>query len=116
LKRSFTAPGALEAVLILLALAWFLWRTRAWWERFLSAQPPRKGLTELKPLVRRAGPDLEPEDGETARNWLLRLARARPERSVPLRDLAVLTDAVAYGNGPPGYLRERIRAEVRAWK
>lgn len=116
LKRALVSPKGLETILVPIFLVWIAWRTRSWWLRLLAVGPPPKGLAALKPLLRRAGPDLEPEEGETARNWLLRLAEAHPERTVPLRDLATLTDAVAYGNGPLAYLRERIRQEVRYWK
>ncbi|HJV22862.1 MAG TPA: transglutaminase domain-containing protein [Holophagaceae bacterium] len=73
------------------------------------------GLRELKPLLRRVPDALKPADGETARAWLMRLARAWPERTPPLQALARAVDALAYGGVAQAELGTLIKAEAKAW-
>jgi len=95
---------------VLAGLAW-AWRRR-------GPRGPRSGpgqVRELRPLLRRAGRQLPPLPGETARAWLGRLALARPPRALHLAGLARAVDAAAYGPGPAGPLRAMARAEARHW-
>lgn len=116
MSRDFTTPKGLGRVVLALGLAWLLWRTRARWIPLLPRHRPRKGLVALKPLLRRAGAELEPEEGETARHWLSRLARVRPERKSHLEQLSALVDQVAYGGAVEGLLRTQVREEAKQWK
>ena len=79
-----------------------------------SREPGR--IPELDPLVRRARRLLPPGEAETARAWLGRLARLRPQRAAQLRRLAREADAAAYGGRPPETLRRLAREESRHWK
>lgn len=115
-KRSLTSPRGIGSILVPLALAWFLWRTRFHWRRLLRSGRGPTGLAALKPLLRRATPYLEPGEGETARSWLLRLSRLRPDRQAQLGELAGLVDSVAYDRGPEDLLRQKVREEARVWK
>ena len=99
---------------ILLALAWAIWRFRPRGTAATLADP--KGSRLLSPLLRRTRRDAPPLAGETARAWLLRLARLRPDRGPSLRGLAEAVDAALYGGGKEAALRPRVKAEARAWK
>ena len=113
---SWKRPSPLAAgAAILLGLAWAAWRF--WPRRKLSnalAEP--KGSRALAPLVRRARRLAPPEQGETARAWLTRLARLRPERAGSLKDLMEAVDLALYGGGRESVLRSLVRAEAKAWK
>jgi transglutaminase-like putative cysteine protease len=102
------ALGAL-GVLALAGLAWRLRRSPA-----LPGAPG--AVRELRPVLRAAGRDLPPLPGETARAWMDRLARARPDRSGPLGRLALETDAVAYGGKGSATLARLAREEAAAWR
>ena len=97
----------------LAALAWFGRRSLpARWTR----APAPGGIRELRPLVRKAGRNLPPLGGETARAWLVRLARLRPQRAAQLLELAREADAVAYGRRPSATLKAMAREEARRWR
>lgn len=108
--------GAWLAALALLAgAAWALRRGGPLpWPRTAPDRPGR--IRELDPLVRRARRILPPAEAETARAWLARLARARPQRAGDLRRLAREVDAVAYGGQSRRRLRDLARDEARHWK
>ena len=53
---------------------------------------------------------------ETARAWLARLARLRPQRALMLRVLAREVDAVGYDHKPADGLRRLVREEARHWR
>jgi transglutaminase-like putative cysteine protease len=78
-----------------------------------SAHPG--GIRELRPLLRKARRTLPPLEGETARDWLGRMARMRPHRAEPLRRLAREADAVAYGGAAARTLKALAREEARRW-
>jgi transglutaminase-like putative cysteine protease len=109
--------GAAAAALALLAgAAWLGFRRRSPWSwRLLAADGPER-IRELDPLVRRARRFLPPGDAETARAWLDRLARQRPQRAGDLRRLAREVDAAAYGGRSRKRLRDLARDEARHWK
>jgi hypothetical protein len=73
-------------------------------------------IRELRPLVRKARRTVPPLEQETARAWLQRLARLRPQRAAQLRALAREADAAAYGGKPATALRDLARDEARHWK
>jgi len=119
LARWRPGPSALALALGILAaggaLAWF----RARRGRLPRSWPRPRGpgrIRELDPLVRRVRHLLPPREAETARSWLERLARERPQRAAPLARLAREADAAAYGGGPPGRLKSLAKKEARAWK
>ena len=116
MSRDFTTPKGLGGFILSIGLAWLMWRTRARWMPLLHFRRTSKGLVPLKPLLKRAGPELEPGEGETARQWLSRLAQARPERKSHLERLSTLVDQVAYGGAAEGLLRTQVREEARHWK
>lgn len=98
---------------VLLLLARLLWRVRhrvGW-----SSPGPPPHLPELRPLVRRLSRHAPPQEGETARSWLLRLATLRPERHESLLHLAQLADERAYGEGCAPALASEARTEAEAW-
>lgn len=111
-------PGPREALaaglmMALLVLAWIFW-VRG--HRSAGEDLRLHRLKALRPLVRRAGGDLAPRSGETARAWLLRLADAQPALAEPLKALAADVDAVAYGGGSETGLRPRVRTVLKGWK
>lgn len=69
-----------------------------------------------RPLVRRVQKLAPPSPGETARAWLLRLGRLRPDRAAPLTSLAEAVDRTLYGGAGEGALRTLVKSEARAWK
>ncbi|MBS1785542.1 MAG: transglutaminase domain-containing protein [Acidobacteria bacterium] len=107
------SPWAIGSVL-LLAAAWAAWRFRP--RRPEQAWPEPKGLKALAPLVRRVQKLAPPSPGETARAWLLRLGRLRPDRAAPLTSLAEAVDRTLYGGAGEGALRTLVKSEARAWK
>lgn len=111
-------PGRLEggasALLLALLVAWR-------WLRLRRAGPrdeafPSHRVKALRPLVRKAGQELSPANGETARAWLLRLETIRPDLGEGLRALAREVDAVAYGGGSAAGLKGRVKAVVKRWR
>ena len=113
---SWKRPSPLAAGLAaLLALAWAVWRFRPR-RRPTNALAEPKGSRALAPLVRRTRRLAPPEPGETARGWLTRLARLRPDRAEPLRELMESVDHALYGGGKESALRPLVKAEARAWK
>lgn len=108
-------PVLLLALFAVLAAAGILVRTRALWMAKLRPGEPG-GLKPLRPLLRRTRRELPPRAGETLRAWLLRLARARPEREAALRSLISAAESVAYGGAPDNDLRALVKAEVGHWK
>ena len=98
--------GGLAALLVL----------RRAWPRLRRGPAAPGGLRALKPLLRRVPVAAQPRRGETARAWLLRLGRLRPDRAAPLQTLAQAVDAEVYGSGGPSNLAAQARAEARAWK
>jgi transglutaminase-like putative cysteine protease len=113
-----TAAAAGAALALLAGAAWLAWRRRggrpgAW--PFPGPEGPER-IRELDPLVRRARRLLPPDEAETARAWLDRLARLRPHRAGELRRLAREVDAVAYGGRSRQRLRDLARDEARRWK
>jgi len=96
----------------LTALIWLLWRTRSRW------QPVPEGpgrIRALAPLLARTRRVAAPQAGETARAWLLRLGRLRPDRREALAALADAVDAEAYGRGSRA-AADQAKAEARAWR
>jgi len=96
----------------LAGLAWILWRGRGHW------QPPPAGpgrIRALRPLLARTRRAAPVEDGDTARSWLMRLARLRPDRSEALQALADTVDSEAYGSGNPA-ASALAKAEAAAWR
>jgi hypothetical protein len=90
--------------------AWAAWR---YLPRRGPQGPARSGLKPLAPLLRAAGRPLQPTAGETARQWLLRLADRLPERADPLGQVAEETDAVAYGGTDDRRLKSLAKAEAK---
>ena len=107
------SPLTIGAV-ILLALAWAVWRFRP--RRAPGALADPKGSRALAPLVRRTRRVAPPAPGETARAWLQRLARLRPERAAALAALVDVVDRALYGGGSEATLKPLVKAEARAWK
>ncbi|MFN8012207.1 MAG: DUF3488 and transglutaminase-like domain-containing protein [Holophagaceae bacterium] len=110
-------PGRREASALglaaLLVLAWRLLGRRP--RRAMDAELRLHRVRALRPLLRRAGPGLEPGPGETARSWLRRLALAHPALAGSLEALAGDVDAVAYGGASEAGLRPKVKALLRAW-
>jgi transglutaminase-like putative cysteine protease len=105
-------PAGLSWGLALLAVGWIAWRTRKLWQPV----PPGPGsIRALRPLLARTRHVAAPMPGETARAWMLRLAALRPERSLPLADLADRVDDEAYG-GRNGAASALAKAEAAAWR
>jgi transglutaminase-like putative cysteine protease len=73
-----------------------------------------RGILALKPLLRRAGAELPPGSGETARAWLQRLASIRPDMESEFSAMADEVDAVAYGGRGDERLRHLARRLARA--
>lgn len=111
---SWKRPSPLTLGLaLLLAAAWAAWRFRP--KRKEGGLTEPRGLKALAPLLRRVRKLAPPEPGETARAWLLRLAKLRPDREGPLKGLAEAVDRTLYGGGDDA-LRPLAKAEARAWK
>lgn len=107
-----TPPTPFSWVLGWAVLTWVAWRTRGMWQP-APAGPGR--IRDLRPLlaaVRRLAP---PQPGDTARTWLRRLGRIRPERSADLERLAEAVDEAAYGPGS-ATASALARAEAAAWR
>ncbi len=78
----------------LAVLAWLLWRYRA----RMGPVPEGPGrIRALRPLLANTRRSAPPEPGDTARVWLMRLGRLRPERLEALQRLADEVDLQAYG-------------------
>jgi transglutaminase-like putative cysteine protease len=107
------SPPAL-ALLGLAGVAWAFWRFRPK-SRSGNLLEPR-GVKAFAPLLRRTRRLAPPRPGETARGWLGRLARLRPDRAESLRGLSDAADQALYGGGGESALRPRVKAEARAWK
>ena len=107
------APSrALSWALGLAAAAWVLWRTRHRWR---PAPPGPGSIRALRPLLAATRKVATPLPGETARQWLLRLATLRPERQAALAVLADTVDALVYGSGSPA-ASTLAKAEAAAWR
>lgn len=117
--RQWTPPPAGLIVITLVGLAgagWYVLRHRLRsWNPFKNTRNT-VGPQDIRPLLKRLGKRLPPLPGETARHWLVRLARLRPDRRQALLLLADETDAVLYGHRPPSALRRQIQEELRHWK
>ncbi len=112
---SWKRPSPLAvALVLLLAAGWAAWRFRPKPKDGGLAEP--RGTKALGPLLRRVRTLAPPAPGETARAWLLRLARLRPERAKPLGHLAEAVDLALYGGAGEGALRSLVKSEARAWK
>lgn len=110
-------PGPREAFVAglaaLLVLAWrILGKGR---RRAVDAELRLHRVRALRPLLRRAGPGLEPGPGETARAWLRRLGLAHPALAGLLEALAGDVDAVAYGGASEADLKPKVKAVLRSW-
>jgi transglutaminase-like putative cysteine protease len=110
-------PGPLAELLAGLALlgglGWMGWRRRGGWR----GPADRPGaIPELRPLLRATRRVRPPLAHETARAWLERLARMRPQRALMLRVLAREVDAVGYDHKPADGLRRLVRDEARHWR
>ena len=101
-------------LVVLLALAWAAWRIRP--KRPSGSQMEPKGSRALAPLLRRTRRLAPPQPGETARSWLARLARLRPDRAETLRSLSEAADHALYGGSRESALKPLAKAEARAWK
>ncbi len=114
-KWSWKRPSPLAVtLLVLLGVAWTVWRLKPRRSSGSLAEP--KGSRALAPLLRRTRRIAPPQPGETARGWLARLARLRPDRAEALRGLSEATDQALYGRGRESALRALVKAEARAWK
>ena len=87
-----------------------LWAIRRYQPR---REPSQGGLKPLLPLLRATGRPLQPGSGETARQWLLRLAHLFPVRAEALRRVAEEVDAVAYGGQDGRQLKAMARKEAK---
>ena len=85
------------------------------WPRLRRDPATPEGIRALKPLLRRVPVNAQPRRGETARAWLLRLGRLRPDRAAPLQALARAVDAETYGPGSGEDLRAVAKREAKAW-
>jgi hypothetical protein len=114
--RPGPAPRILAGLAILAALGWFGGRplARRWGGAAPGPDPGR--IRQLRPLLRKARGTLPPLHAETARAWLVRLARKHPHRAAQLERLAREADAVAYGRKPGGTLKALAREEARRWR
>jgi len=114
-RWSWKRPSPLTVGLLgMLALAWALWRFRP--KRQTGGLTEPKGVRAFAPLLRRTRRIAPPVPGETARAWLARLARLRPDRAETLRGLSEAADQTLYGGGRESALRPLVKAEARAWK
>lgn len=112
---SWKRPSAPALALILaLVSGWAVWRFRPRTVAGPLAEP--KGSRALAPLLRRTRRIAPPHPGETARGWLGRLARLRPERAESLRGLSEAADRALYGGSPESALKALVKAEAKAWK
>lgn len=112
---SWKRPSPLTAVLVALCvLAWALWRFRP--KRPTGGLIDPRGVKAFAPLLRRTRRLAPPQPGETARGWLARLARLRPDRAEALRGLSEAADSALYGGGRESALKPLVKAESRAWK
>jgi transglutaminase-like putative cysteine protease len=112
---SWKRPSSLTiAMLALAAGAWAFWRFRPKNRTGNLLEPG--GVRAFAPLLRRTRRLAPPEPGETARRWLGRLARLRPDRAEALRGLSEASDQALYGGGRESALKPLIKAEARAWK
>jgi transglutaminase-like putative cysteine protease len=93
---------------------WRFSRSRPWRRWLAAATPSGHGLKPLAPLLRAAGRPLQPAAGETARQWLRRLAERLPERAEPLARVAEEADAVAYGGQEAARLKALAKLEAKA--
>lgn len=115
-RRPGPRAEGLAGLALLAGLGWLGWRT---WRRRGGSRGPadRPGaIPELRPLLRATRRDLPPLAHETARAWLERLARLRPQRALMLRVLAREADAVGYDHKPADGLRRLVRDEARQWR
>ena len=101
--------GSALVLAVLVALAWLGWRAA----RTRRRSPLGGGIPALRPLLRKTWKLAPPGDGETARAWLLRLARLRPDRLEALLALTDQVDAEAYGERPKGAAAKLAKAEAR---
>jgi hypothetical protein len=111
-------PGRAGKVLASLALLALLgWYGRHHLPRRLPSARRGPGLIrELRPLLRKARRTLPPQEAETARAWLGRLAGLHPHRAAQLERLAAEADAAAYGRRASDTLKHLAREEARNWK
>ena len=115
-RWSWKRPSPLAATAVgALLLAWAIWRFRPRRGPTNALAEP-KGSRALAPLLRRARRLAPPEPGETARAWLTRLARLRPERASSLKALMEAVDFALYGGGREAVLRPLVKEEAKAWK
>lgn len=106
---------ALPVIALVLLLAWVARRFQPW-SRRMNFPAAAHGLQPLRPLLRAAGRQLQPLPGETARQWILRLAHRLPERAQHLAQIAEEADAVAYGGEGPQRLKKLAKLEAKAWR
>ena len=113
-----TARNSALVIALTSLLAWGAWRSRSWWRRYDRSRLPEPGhgLDHLKPLLRVAGRQFQPAPGETARQWILRLAVRSPERTETLQQIAEAADAVAYGEEASRRLKTLVKTETKAWR
>jgi hypothetical protein len=111
-------PILLGASLLAGVIAAILWRTRAFWiDRLGIGSTVPRGLRPLRPLLRRTRRSLPPKKGETLRAWLLRLAKAKPDREPALKRLASTAESLAYGDGSEEQvLKNLVASELSHWK
>lgn len=113
-------PGRipLSSAFLVALVSLLVWRFRPWWQRYARSKLPKSvhGLTPLKPLLRAAGRPFQPTPSETARQWILRLARRKPERAEALTQVAKAADAVAYGGEEARHLKSLVKTEAKAWR
>jgi len=86
-----------------------------WKPRTISG-PANTGVSSLRPLLRVTRKTHPPEEDETLRQWLDRLAKIRPDRRSALLELAEQAEAETYGKRPDHLALRLARQEAKAWK
>ena len=107
--RAIIQPLACAAALCALFLAW---RNRAWVKGLLPAHYPSGAIKALRPLLKAT--KVQPMQGETLRNWIMRLADTRPDRKEALLNLANLVEGSAYGQSREN-ISKPAKMEAREW-
>ncbi len=111
--KNLNTRSLLLSLLVAVLLGLSFWRLFRWTRDHSQRQVH---LPELRPLVQKCQKWAPLEKGESARQYLERLARLRPDVAQELKELADLCDAAAYGNASRKPLKTRVQKVLKQLK